>query len=128
MIVVVIFYQDKLAREQYTNTFTLKNMVHSAITFPTPNTTHVRISRCVGWQFGCEFHDAHNIFLRDSTPYQHVPIASVGVWAGLVLLLVVAALAFWLWRVRQGTVHAERISLAHLVPRMSVSASFPDER
>jgi hypothetical protein len=128
MIVVVIFYQDTLARDQYTNTFTLKDMVHSAITLPTPNITHVRISRCVGWQSGCEFHDAHNGFLRDSTPHQSVPTALVGLWACFGLLLVVTALAFWLWRVRQGTVHTERISLAHLVPRMSVSASFPDER
>lgn len=62
-----------------------------------------------------------NILLRDPS----IAVVVAGVWAPLAFLLLLVALAYFLWKVRQGRVHAERISFANIVLRMSISARVP---
>jgi len=118
MIVPAPIAQDKLARDQFTNTFILNNIVLSAIDVPVP-TTHVMVARCECSGFGSLFPLTNDVSFRDSTSAEpSVPVAIGGILGGVAFVLLLAALAYFLWRVRQGRVHVERIGLAHFSPRM----------
>ncbi len=128
MIVAAKSHQDKLAWGQHTNTFTLNNVVPSTINLTAFNITHVRYPRCVGASLVMT-PIAHRVYFRDSTSQQSASTAIVNALASFGSLLLVAALAYYLWKVRQGRIHHERISLAHFVPRTSMHlGKLPYER
>ena len=119
MIVPAPIPQDKLARDQYTNTFTLNNVVLSTIDALVP-ITQVIVARCDAmiWLI---ISIPNDVSFRDSTSEPSIPVTVGSILGGIAFLLLLAALAYFLWRVRQGRVHVERIGLAHIVPRMSFS-------
>ena len=127
MFVPATIAQDKLARDQFTNTFTLNNMVLSTIDVPVP-ITRVIVARCEFGDFGSLFPLSNEIFFRDSTSEPSVPVTIGSILGGIAFLLLLAALAYFLWRVRQGRVHVERIGLARISPRTSFSPSSPRRR
>lgn len=121
-----IFAQGKLARDHYTDTFTLNSMVPSTIYAPVPIAQNIVVRLEV--ESGSLFPWSADVFCRDSTPNPSVPIMIGGVLGGIAFLLLIAAMAYFLWRMRQGRTHLERIHLADIVPRMSFSASSPRRR
>jgi protein-S-isoprenylcysteine O-methyltransferase Ste14 len=122
MIVPASIAQDKLARDQYPNTFTLNDMVLPTTYAPVP-ITQVIVARCECSGFGSLFAPSNDVFFRDFTSDPSIAVTIGSILGGFAFLLLLAALAYFLWRVRQGRVHVERISLAHIVPRMSLSTT-----
>lgn len=127
MIVAAKSHQDNLAWGQHTSTLTLNPVLPSTINLNSFNITHVRYPRCVDASLDMTSL-THCVFLRDSTSHQSASIAIVNALSCFGSLLLVAALAYYLWKVRQGRIHPERISLAHFLPRMSIFPSSPYER
>ena len=110
--------QEKLARDQYTNSFAPNNMDRSTIYAPVP-TTQVMVARDKCGGFGSLFPLPDDISFRDPTSDPGIPVTIGSILGGFAFLLLLAALAYFLWRVRQGRVHVERISLSNTVRRMS---------
>ena len=124
MIVPAAISQDKLARDQYTNTFTLDNIVFSTIDALVP-IPQVLVARCECGGFRSLFPFPNNVSFRDSTSEPSLPVTIGSILGGVAFLLLLVALAYFLWRVRQGRVHVERIGLDDIIPRMSFSPESP---
>jgi hypothetical protein len=116
MIVVANLPQDK-------PTFILNNVAPTTYV-PVSYITQVGVARYV--RRAAVGLLSSNISLRDSTSHQG-PTVIGSVLGNVGLLLLLAGLACFSWRLRQRRFHAERIRLARLVPRMSISANSSDK-